>query len=104
MLLSFLQLTLFVNNNRYDVPWPLHLVVGEEAFASYNKLFSRLLSVQRANYEIQDCWKLFMQRERVGEEGGSGRLAFVLRARIMSFVTNLLTYFKVDVVETLYVG
>ena len=46
---------------RYDVPWPLHLVIGEEAFVSYNKLFSRLLSVQRANHEVQEIWKYFMQ-------------------------------------------
>ena len=36
----------------YSLPWPFHLIIHKESFKMYNRIFNRMLSVQRASYEI----------------------------------------------------
>jgi hypothetical protein len=37
---------------QYTVQWPLHLVLAREALRQYNRVFSILFSVKRANFEV----------------------------------------------------
>ena len=85
---------------QYSLPWPFHLILREESFKMYNRIFNRMFAVQRASYEIHQTWRVLLE-EKYRSLPNSNRLwlapLWATRTKMDFFVSNLLQYWKLDV-------
>ena len=97
---------------RYNVEWPLHLVVTQEALRRYNRMFAFLFMLKRAAVALQRAWALLMaphyRRGTRGVRGASHmqqpgysvlmRL-WTLRARMAFLIGNLQYFAQVETID-----
>ena len=84
----------------YSLPWPFHLVIQSASIKIYNRIFNRMFAVQRASYEIHQCWKILLEdKYRVLPNSDRLWLAplWAIRTKMEFFLSNLLQYWKLDV-------
>jgi len=95
---------------RYNVEWPLHLIVTQEALRRYNRMFSFLFVLKRASSALQRAWAIMMAPQyrnatrRTPDGRGSAAYAVLmrlwsLRARMAFLVSNLQYFAQVEVID-----
>lgn len=91
----------------YDLPFPYTLIITKKSIQTiYNSIFHRILAIQRAIFEINDCWKIMMDKS--GHQNSlvfnSDRLwlapLWAIRQKVFFFLNNLLQYFQLNVIDS----
>ena len=83
----------------YKSHWPIHLFISPEIIEQYNKLFRFLFPLRRVQIDLQNDWK---NLNLVYDEFDESEMRFVMamRARLNSFINNIMSYLQLDVIET----
>jgi len=65
----------------------------------YNKLFRFLFPLRRVQIDLQNDWK---NLKRIYNTFDEAQMKFVMamRARLNSFINNIMSYLQLDVIET----
>eukprot|EP00047_Mylnosiga_fluctuans_P018245 m.68639 g.68639 ORF g.68639 m.68639 type:complete len:601 (+) comp7509_c0_seq3:49-1851(+) len=82
----------------YAVAWPLQLVLSDDAFARYNRLFRFLLYTKSVQMALNDMWLSMTHRKDTATMASLSALAS-LRARMSFFVNHFQDYLQADVLE-----
>ncbi|CEL92290.1 unnamed protein product [Vitrella brassicaformis CCMP3155] len=112
----------------YSPPWPIPLVISDANIESYNALFSFLLALRKAQYELELVWKDGSVVRRLLPHGSSSSSSssagpatedrsrshtqgrdrwtpvWLLRCRMSYIVSQVLQYLQQDVIEEEYLG
>jgi gamma-tubulin complex component 4 len=81
----------------YTPPWPLHILFTTSILEKYNVLFTFLLSVRRAQTNLQQVWHLLMLRKNEVNVVSS---LWQLRNHMAFLIDNVQYYVQVDVLES----
>jgi len=87
---------------QYAVSWPLHLIITPSAIFKYNKIFSFLLLIRRAQNSLNQMWTDMMMKERFGrrESKELDEVVWETRLHISFLVSNIQSYVLSDVLDT----
>lgn len=91
---------------RFDVEWPLHLVLTREQLEAYGMVFQFLLAVKRVGEALKESWQAlngsWLRETREGEvNNGDVMEVLRLRASMAYLINNLQYHLQVDVIDTL---
>lgn len=86
----------------YKAQWPIHLFLSPEVIEQYNKLFRFLFPLRRVQIDLQNDWQSLKRIYYVFDEEQM-RFVMAMRAKLNSFINNIMSYLQLDVIETQWV-
>lgn len=85
---------------RYEVKWPVSLVLNHIAISKYQMLFRQLFYCKHVERQLCKVWKENSTAKKFSPEAAElYRSAFTLRQRMMNAVQNLEYYMMIEVIE-----
>lgn len=86
----------------YKPQWPVHLFISPEIIEQYNKLFRFLFPLRRVQIDLQNDWNNLKHIYSVFDQSQM-RFILAMRAKLNSFINNIMSYLQLDVIETQWV-
>lgn len=85
---------------RYEVKWPVSLVLNHIAISKYQMLFRQLFYCKHVERQLCKIWKENSTAKKFSPEAAElYRSAFTLRQRMMNAIQNLEYYMMIEVIE-----
>ncbi|KAG4065782.1 hypothetical protein HA402_012460 [Bradysia odoriphaga] len=85
---------------RYDVKWPISLILNHYAIIQYQMLFRQLFYCKHVERQLCKLWKDNNNTKKFSPETAElYRSAFILRQRMMSAIQNIEYYMMIEVIE-----
>ena len=83
----------------YKSHWPIHLFLSPEVIEQYNKFFRFLFPLRRVQIDLQNDWNNLKRIYFIFNEEQM-RFVMAMRAKLNSFINNVMSYLQLDVIET----
>lgn len=87
---------------KYQVPWPLHIIITLPILVQYNEVFRFLFTIRRVSSALNDCWATLLRAGKEQYQQQSKPFIHMCRLRTrMGFFVDAFQYFlHVDVIES----
>lgn len=83
----------------YKVEWPFHSLITQKVLKKYNEIFSYLLLIRRVQMQLNKCFSLQIQLEKLKKPTLHPKIASA-RFHMSFLIDNLQFYLQADVLET----
>lgn len=82
---------------QYRLPWPVQIIIGQEAMTTYQALFVALLQIRRSRHMLDV--RLLNDPANIDSSVDERSLYYGLRSRLIWFTTTLYTYMTEAVIQ-----